>query len=246
MSDRYETYIRTQDAQSKTVDDGLRKYMLSVYNYMATGVGITGLVAWMVANTAIQSLFYKATPEGYLTHTMLGWIVAFAPLAFVFIFSAKIQSMKAQTAQLAFFGFSALMGASLAHIFFVYSGEDITRVFFISSATFAGMSLYGYTTKKDLTGMGHFLIMGIWGLFVASIVNIFLGSSTLSLVISIIGLLAFIGLTAYDTQKIRLMYNANDGSTTMTKKAVVGALRLYIDFINMFLFMLRLFGGSRD
>lgn len=246
MSDKYDTYLKSEEASSLSINEGLRKYMLSVYNYMSIGIAITGLVAWVVANTAIQSMLYKITPDGYITHTVLGWIVSFAPLAFVFLFGAKIHSVSAKTAQLMFFGFSALMGASLAHIFFVYSGADITRVFFITSGTFAGMSLYGYTTKKDLTGMGHFLMMGVWGIFLASIVNIFLGSTTMSLAISVIGLFAFIGLTAFDTQKIRMMYSSSDSHTNATRKAVWGALELYLDFINMFLFLLRLLGGNRD
>jgi FtsH-binding integral membrane protein len=246
MSDKYDTYLRREESSSLNINEGLRKHMLSVYNYMAIGVALTGLVAWVVANTAIQSMLYKITPDGYLTHTVLGWIIAFAPLAFVFLFHAKIHSASAQTAKLMFFGFSALMGASLAHIFFIYSGADITRVFFITSGTFASMSLYGYTTKKDLTGMGHFLIMGLWGIILASIVNIFLGSSTMNLAISVIGLFIFIGLTAYDTQKIRMMYSSSDGYTNATRKAVIGALELYLDFINIFLFLLRLMGGNRD
>lgn len=246
MSDKYDTYLKREETSSLSINEGLRKHMLSVYNYMSIGIAITGLIAWIVANTAIKSMLYKVTPDGYITHTILGWVITFAPLAFVFLFGAKIHSVSAKTAQSMFFGFSALMGASLAHIFFIYSGADITRVFFITSGTFAGMSLYGYTTKRDLTGMGHFLIMGLWGIILASIVNIFLGSNTMSLAISVIGLFIFIGLTAYDTQKIRKMYNSSDSHTNATRKAIWGALELYLDFINIFLFLLRFLGGSRD
>jgi len=166
-----------------------------------------------------------------------------APLGMVFFLSARMQKMSFGAAQLAFWAFAALMGLSLASIFMVYAGESITRVFFISAAAFGGLSLYGYTTKKDLSGWGSFLIMGLIGIIIASVVNIFLASSAMQFAISVIGVLVFAGLTAYDTQQIKEMYYVGDGEATMGKKAIMGALRLYLDFINLFMMLLSLFGN---
>lgn len=230
---------------SSKIDEGLRSYMLRVYNHMGIGLVLTAVAAYLVANTGFFSLFYGFTPENTLSLTFLGWIAVLSPLAMVFILNARIHSMKASTAHLMFWVFSILMGISLTPITFVYTGASIAKVFFITSGTFAGMSLYGYTTKKDLTGFGSFLIMGLIGIIIASIVNIFIASSMMDFVISCIGVLIFVGLTAYDTQKIRQMYNENDGSEIASKKAIRGALSLYLDFINLFLFLLRLFGDRR-
>ena len=222
------------DAQ---VDLGLREYMLKVYNYMATGLGLTGLTAYFVAIT--PSLFNA------IYGTPLYWVVALAPLGFVFYLSARMQKISFSRAQTMFWLFSGVMGLSMAYIFIAFTGTSIARVFFITAGTFAGMSLYGYTTKKDLSGWGSFLFMGLIGIIIASIVNIFLKSPMLYYVISWVGVLVFVGLTAYDTQKIKEMYYASDTVEVSGKKAIMGALRLYLDFINLFIMLLHLFGQRR-
>ena len=233
-STRRMSLAQTQDAQ---IDVGLRKYMLSVYNYMASGIALTGVVAALVAqsDTALQLIF--GTP--------LRWVVFLAPLGLVFFVSSRINKMSAAAAQMTFWIFAALMGLSLASIFIAYTNTSIARVFFITAGTFAGMSLYGYTTKRDLSGWGSFLFMGLIGIIIASVVNIFLASSALHFVISVIGVLVFVGLTAYDTQSIRNMYSEVDHAEVRDKKAIMGALRLYLDFINLFMMLLHLF-GSRE
>ena len=228
------------------IDVGLREYMLRIYNYMASGLALTGIIAYASANTpAILNMMYVVGPNGAIQPTMLAWIAMLSPLAFILALSFGINKMKASTAQAVFWGFSAVMGLSLSHIFLTYTGASITRVFFITSGTFAAMSLFGYTTKKDLTGWGSFLFMGLIGIIIASIVNMFLQSSAMHFVISVIGVLVFVGLTAYDTQKIKNMYSELDGSETASKKAIMGALTLYLDFINLFMMLLRLFGNRR-
>jgi len=228
------------------IDAGLREYMLRVYNYMASALTLTGIIAYFSANTpAIINTLYVQGASGYLEPTGLAYLVMFSPLAFVLALSFGINKMKASTAQAVFWAFAAVMGLSLANIFLLYTGASITRVFFITAGTFAGMSLYGYTTKRDLTGMGSFLMMGLIGIIIAMVVNIFLQSSALHFVISVVGVLIFVGLTAYDTQKIKSMYLEADGAAVMTKKAIMGALTLYLDFINLFVMLLRLFGERR-
>ena len=228
------------------IDVGLREYMLRVYNYMASGLLLTGIVAYVTANTpALLGLFYATSPQGFLQPTMLAYIAMLSPLGFVLALSFGINKMKPSTAQAVFWAFAGVMGLSLSHILLSYTGTSIARVFFITAGTFAGMSLYGYTTKKDLTGLGSFMRMGLFGIILAMIVNMFLQSSAMHFVISVIGVLVFVGLTAYDTQKIKLMYAASDGEGTATKKAIMGALTLYLDFINLFLMLLRLFGERR-
>ena len=217
------------------VDEGLRAYMLRVYNYMVSGLALTGIVAFGVANTPV--LFNAIFGTG------MAWVVMLAPLGVVFFLSARMHKMSFAAAQTWFWVFAGLMGISLATIFVAYTGTSIARVFFITAGTFAAMSLYGYTTKRDLTGLGSFLFMGLIGIIIASLVNIFLASSALHFAISVIGVLIFVGLTAYDTQKIKEMYAESDGTEVMGKKAVMGALRLYLDFINLFLMLLRLFGS---
>ncbi len=219
------------------VDVGLREYMLKVYNYMATGLGLTGLTAYFVAIT--PSLFNA------IYGTPLYWVVALSPLGFVFYLSARLHKISFSKAQTMFWLFSGVMGLSMAYIFIAFTGASIARVFFITSGTFAGMSLYGYTTKKDLSGWGSFLFMGLIGIIIASIVNIFLKSPMLYYVISCIGVLVFVGLTAYDTQRIKEMYYATDTSEISGKKAIMGALKLYLDFINLFIMLLHLFGQRR-
>lgn len=235
---------RTQaDAQ---IDEGLRSYMLRVYNYMTTGLALTGIVAYMVSSTpALLQLFYAQNAVGQVQPTMLAWIAMLSPLAFIMVLSFGIQRMKASTAQLVFWLFAGVMGLSLSHIFLTFTGASIARVFFITAATFAAMSLYGYTTKRDLSGLGSFLFMGLIGIIIASIVNIFIGSSALQFGISVIGVLVFVGLTAYDTQNIKNEYAEHYDDETQGKLAISGALRLYLDFINIFIMLMQLFGDRR-
>ncbi|HJM92169.1 MAG: Bax inhibitor-1/YccA family protein [Alphaproteobacteria bacterium] len=209
--------------------------MLKVYNYMGSALLLSGIIAYAVAHTPalMQAIF--GTP--------LMWVVMLAPLGLVMFLGARINKMSAGAAQATFWIFAALMGASLASIFVVYTQTSIVRVFMITAVTFGAMSLWGYTTKKDLSGMGSFLMMGLIGIIVASLVNIFLQSSMMHWVISVIGVLVFTGLTAYDTQKIKNNYYEGDGEAVMGKKAIMGALTLYLDFINLFLMLLHLFGN---
>jgi FtsH-binding integral membrane protein len=217
------------------VDAGLRAYMRRVYNYMATGVGLTGLVAMLT---------YQFTgPE--LLQSPLMWVFMLAPLALVFFISARINTLSAEAARLLFFVYAATMGLSLSTIFHVYTGASITRVFFISAATFGALSIWGYTTQRDLSGFGTFLFMGVIGIVIASLVNIFLRSSGLDWMISIVGVGVFAGLTAYDTQRIKAMYDRGDDAASTGRKAVMGALSLYLNFINLFMMMLRLAGNRR-
>ncbi len=227
------------------IDAGLRAHMLRVYNYMALGLVLTGVTAWVVASTSIGNLFFTQTANGGFGMTTLGWVAFIAPIGLVFWLSFGIQRMSAGTAQLVFWVYAALMGISLSTIFFAYTMTSITQVFFVSAATFGAMSLYGYTTQRDLSQFGSFLFMGLIGIVIASIVNIFLQSSALGFAVSIIGVLVFVGLTAYDTQKIKEMYSAQDDGTVAGRKAIMGALSLYLDFINLFLMLLRLFGDRR-
>jgi hypothetical protein len=219
------------------IDEGLRSYMLQVYNYMGLGLALTGFVAYFAA----ASGFYLA-----IAQTPFIWLVMLAPLGLVFFLSARIQKMSVGAAQISFWGFAALMGLSLAFVFLAFTGASVARVFFITAGTFGAMSLYGYTTKRDLTAWGSFLFMGLIGIIIASLVNIFLVSSALQFAISVIGVIVFVGLTAYDTQQIKEMYYEGDGSDVMTKKTIMGALRLYLDFINLFIMLLQLFGQQRQ
>jgi FtsH-binding integral membrane protein len=228
--------------QSDARDAGLRSYMLSVYNYMASGVLLTGVVSLLFAKSGyVYSLFSETGQLG-----PLGWIVMLAPLGIVFAMSLGANRMAASTLQLLFWIYAFVMGLSLSTIFLAYTDTSIAQVFFATAAGFAGLSLWGYTTKKDLSGFGTFLIMGLVGLLVAMVLNIFLRSDGLSFVISAAGVLIFAGLTAYDTQKIKSTYAHVAGTDMIGKAAIMGALTLYLDFINMFLFLLRLFGSSRN
>ena len=250
---RQNTQTKSSITDAHIVDQGLRAYMLKVYNYMASGVFLTGVVSLLlfrlsggydiqVSSSGIQNL----TPIGQaLFASPLMWVVMLAPLGIVIYMSFAIRKMSAAKAQTTFWIFAALMGASLASIFLVYTGASITRVFFITAGTFGAMSIYGYTTKRDLTKFGSFLMMGLIGIIIASIVNIFMKSSMMYFVISVLGVLIFVGLTAYDTQKIKNMYLASDDGEISGKKAVMGALTLYLDFINLFIMLLRLFGQRR-
>jgi FtsH-binding integral membrane protein len=240
---------RAAAAQKSTVvmDEGLRAYMLRVYNYMGSALLVTGIVALVTFKLAVDSLSPLIfSPLGNsIYNSGLAWVVMLAPLGVVFYMSFGINKMSASKAQTVFWIFAALMGISLSSIFVVYTETSITRVFFITAGTFGAMSLYGYTTKRDLTKLGSFLMMGLIGIIIASLVNIFMKSSMMYFVISILGVLIFVGLTAYDTQKIKNMYAASDSGEIMGKKAVMGALTLYLDFINLFIMLLRLFGQRR-
>jgi FtsH-binding integral membrane protein len=220
------------------VDEGLRSFMLGVYNYMGLGLAITGLVAFIVASTPALYVPIFTTP--------LKWVVMLAPLGFVFFLGARIQTMSVSAAQITFWAFAAVMGLSMASIFLVFTGASIARVFFITAAMFGAMSLYGYTTRRDLSGWGSFLFMGLIGIILASIVNIFLASSALQFAVSVIGVLVFAGLTAYDTQRIKEMYFQVGASDMAAKTAIMGALSLYLNFINMFMMLLHLFGSTRE
>jgi FtsH-binding integral membrane protein len=241
---------KVTSATTHVIDEGLRAYMLKVYNYMASGILITGFISLIlfklsVVTTSDGSIEGLTSLGNALYNSALMWVVMLAPLGVVFYMSFGIKNMSAAKAQGTFWVFAALMGASLSSIFLIYTGASITRVFFITSGTFGAMSIYGYTTKRDLTKLGSFLMMGLFGIIIASIVNMFMKSTMMYYVISILGVLIFVGLTAYDTQKIKNMYLASDSGEIMGKKAVMGALTLYLDFINLFIMLLRLFGQRR-
>ena len=224
------------------IDEGLRSFMLRVYNYMAVGLAFTGIAALGAVNLAFQD--GQLTGFGQAIYVSpLKWVVMLAPLGFVFFLSARLHTMSVTGAQIAFWSFAALMGLSLSSIFLVFTGESIVRVFFMAAAMFGALSLWGYTTRKDLSGWGSFLFMGLIGIILASLVNIFIGSTAIQFAVSVIGVLVFAGLTAYDTQQIKEMYYVGDDGTVMGQKAISGALRLYLDFINLFIMLLQLFGN---
>ena len=232
------------------VDAGLRAHMLRVYNYMTGALALTGAVAYLVANTpALLNLFYHqvVTANGVgLAPTMLGWVVMLAPLALVFFLSFRIMQMSQAAAQATFWGYAALVGASLASILIVYTGASVALTFFVTAATFGAMSLWGYTTKRDLTGFGSFLFMGLIGVLIAAVANMFFRSPAIDFVVSVLGVLIFTGLTAWDTQKIKnTYYQVGHDGTLAGKMAVMGALSLYLDFLNIFLFLLRFLGNRR-
>ncbi|MEM7471565.1 MAG: Bax inhibitor-1/YccA family protein [Pseudomonadota bacterium] len=236
----------TAGISAEQLDTGLRAHMNKVYGTMSVGMLITALAAWAIsglATTADGGL----TPLGSALYSSpLRWVIMFAPLIFVFGFGAMINRMSAATAQLVFYAFAATMGVSISWIFLVFTGFSIIQVFLVTAIAFAGLSMYGYTTKKDISGWGSFLIMGVIGLIVASIINIFIGSPAIMFAVSILGVLIFAGLTAYDTQKIKNDYiqMAHMGDTEwLGKSAIMGALSLYLDFINMFMFLLQLMGN---
>ena len=232
-------FMNTAAAEASQIDLGLRSYMLGVYNHMTTALLMTGFFAyamkWAVLNVAGVGQLIYGTP--------LKWVVMLAPLGMVFWLSARMHAMSAGKARNLFYVYAALMGVSLSSILLVYTGGSVARAFFITAGAFAGLSLYGYTTKRSLSAMGSFMVVGLIGLIIASVVNIFLASTQLDFVISVAGVLIFAGLTAWDTQKIKLMYTAGDSQSEMTKKSIFGALMLYLDFINMFMFILHLFGN---
>ncbi|MCJ9700800.1 MULTISPECIES: Bax inhibitor-1/YccA family protein [unclassified Bradyrhizobium] len=217
------------------VDTGLRAYMLRIYNYMTAGVGLTAVVAWLT---------YQLTGPALLQSPLM-WVFILAPLALVFFIGSRINTLSVSTARLLFFIYAALVGVSLSTLLHIYTSASITRVFFIAAATFGALSVFGYTTRRDLSGLGTFLFMGLIGVIIASLVNLFLQSSGLDWLISVVGVGVFAGLTAYDTQRIKAMYDSRDDETTAGRKSVISALSLYLNFINLFMMLLRLAGGRR-
>ena len=251
MSDfdrNYATAARGGLDRAVAIDAGLRAHMIRVYNYMAGGVALTGVAAYVIYQMAVTEVGGRlvTTPFGHtLFSTPLYWVLLFVPFGLVFFLSFRIGHLQATTARALFFFYAALLGVSLAPVFIVYTHGSIARVFFISAASFGALSLYGYTTQRDLSPFGSFLIMGLFGIILAGLVNIFLQSSALSFAISAVGVIVFAGLTAWDTQRIKEMYDPMDDGTVAGRKAVMGALTLYLDFINLFLFLLRFFGDRR-
>jgi FtsH-binding integral membrane protein len=247
-SPQFGAYPQASAATTAVFDAGLRAYMLRVYNWMASGLLLTGVVAFAIANTSLIDAFYPLvqTPFGFARHpTALAMIAMFAPLAFVLVLSFGVNRMSTTTVQALFWAFCAAMGASLTSIFIIYTGESIVRVFFITAATFAATSLYGYTTKADLSRMGSFMVMGLIGIIIASVVNFFMHSSALQFAISVIGVVVFVGLTAYDTQRIRndyVQYAYAEGSDIAARRGVYDALSLYLNFINLFMMLLQIMG----
>ncbi len=226
------------------IDEGLRAYMLKVYNLMALGLAITGLAAWGSFTLAVSD--GQLTAFGQLIYaSAFRWVVILAPLAMVFFLSFRVHKMSVAAAQTTFWVYAGMVGLSISTIFLVYTGESVVRTFFITAAAFGSLSLYGYTTKRDLTALGSFMVMGLFGIIIAMIVNIFLQSSALQFAISGIGVLVFAGLTAYDTQNIKEMYFEGDDDVVAGRKAIMGALRLYLDFLNLFMFLLQ-FLGNRE
>ena len=248
------TYAGTSAASSAAViDAGLRAYMLRVYNWMASGLLLTGVVAFGIANSSLLNVFYPMVqlPTGQMVHqpSALAMVAMFAPLAFVLVLSFGVNKLSRTSVQALYWAFCAVMGASLTNIFLIYTGSSVARVFFITAATFAATSIYGYTTKADLSRMGSFLMMGLIGIIIASLVNMFIGSTALQFAISIIGVLVFTGLTAYDTQRIRATYTQfayAEGAEGAAKRSVYDALSLYLNFINLFMLLLQLMGNRNS
>jgi FtsH-binding integral membrane protein len=256
MADYDDRMIRGQAAEVGAIDAGLRAYMLRVYNYMLVGLVLTGLTAYSVysvATTADPAMAVAKLANGVmltdfgrtLYTTPLQWLFMLAPLGAVIYINARLRKMSVGGAQSAFWIFAGLMGVSFSTIFVIYAASSIAQVFFITAGAFGGLSLYGYTTKTSLSGIGSFLIMGVWGLIIAMVVNMFLQSPMIMWVMSVAGVGIFAALTAYDTQRIKEMYSVGDDGTLAGKKSIMGALALYLDFINMFQFLLFLFGGRR-
>ena len=239
----------TKTVDQAAIDEGLRAYMLKVYNYMTTGLVLTGFIAYFFGKASVEAYVpggvILTAVGNILFNSGLSFVIMLAPLGFVFYLSARINKMSTTSAQITFWLFASIMGLSLASIFVQFTHSSIARVFFITAGTFGAMSLYGYTTKRDLTKLGGFLFMGLIGVIIASIVNIFFQSGMMAFVISVIGVLVFVGLTAYDTQNIKNMYYGGDSEEIGSKKALMGALKLYLDFINLFILLLQLFGQRR-
>jgi uncharacterized protein len=231
----YDQNLTISEADALAIDGERRSYMLRIYNYMAAGVGLTAVVAWIT---------YQLTGPELLNNPVM-WVFVLAPLVLVFVISARINTLSVATARWLFFIYAALVGVSLSTLFHIYTNSSITRVFFITAAMFGALSLFGQTTRRDLSGMGTFLFMGLIGIIIATLVNLFLRSSGLDWLISVVGVGVFAGLTAYDNQRIKAMYDSSDDEVTKGRKSVIGALSLYLNFINLFLMLLRLVGSRR-
>jgi len=243
MAYDYERNVKARSSADQ-IDLGLKAYMNKVYSFMAVGLALTGVIAHLTSTMAFDFRTNTMTAFGNAIYgSPLAFIIMLAPLGFIIALNMGIAKMKESTVQVLFWAFAAVMGLSLSSIFIQYTGESVARVFFISAGAFGALSLYGYTTKKDLSGWGSFLFIGLIGILIASIVNIFVASSALQFGISVIGVLVFAGLTAYDTQRIKAMYFDNSGQEG--KKAIMGALTLYLDFINLFIMLIQLFGQRR-
>src|SRR5215469_9405087 len=250
MADFDNRLVRGATTVADTMDTGLRAHMLRVYNYMVGALALTGVVAFAVANSPplLNALYRQVvTVNGVaLSPTILGWVVMLAPLALVFLLSFRIMQMSQQAAQATFWAYAAMVGASLSSILIAYTGASVAMTFFVTAATFGTMSLWGYTTKRDLTGFGHFLFMGLIGILLSMLANFFFKSPAINFVVSVLGVLIFTGLTAWDTQKIKNTYYMVGGDTAVAgKAAIMGALALYLDFLNIFLFLLRFMGNRR-
>ena len=243
----YDNRVLRGAAAAPAIDAGLRAYMLRVYNYMVIGLVLTGISAWIVATIPeIRALFFQVNQQtGQFGLSGLGWVAFLAPLGLVLLLSFRIQKMSLGAAQATFWAYAAIMGISLAPILLLYTGASVAQTFFITAATFGAMSLWGYTTKSDLSGFGSFLFMGLIGIIIASVVNIWLQSTMMMWIVSVAGVLIFTGLTAYDTQWIKNNYDVNDDGSAMGRKAIFGALKLYLDFVNLFLMLMRLMGNRR-
>lgn len=251
MSNLNQDHMRAgaHTADAAAIDQGLRSYMLGVYNYMAGALAITGLVAYTAFTMAVTQTAggLELTSFGQMIYSSpLRWVLMLAPLGMVFFLGFRINKMSLSAAQITFWAYSALMGLSLSTIFLVFTGNSIATTFFVTAAAFGSLSLYGYTTKRSLSAMGSFMMMGLFGLIIAMLVNLFLQSSAMQFAISAIGVLIFAGLTAWDTQRIKEMYFVGDSAVVAGKKAVMGALSLYLDFINMFMFLLQFLGNQRN
>jgi len=227
------------------MSDGLRAYFGRVYHYMTGGLAVSGIIAYLTVHTPLMKLFYTATPGQGVQYSLLGWVAIIAPLVLILMISHSLSRLNTIRAQGLFWLFSALMGVSFSNIFLFYDSVSITQAFFITAAMFAGTSLYGYTTGRSLASWGSFLFMGLIGVILASIVNLFLHSSAFNFGISVLSVFIFVGLTAYDTQKLKYMYDSSDNEDVNRAKAISGALSLYLDFINLFLLLLRLLGNRR-
>ncbi len=235
---------KTTQPFAARINEGLRAYLLKVYQLMGLGLLVSALTAYLGTTPAFKSLLFTLTPTG-VTYSLLGWVVMIAPLILVFMFASAVRSLNAQKAQTIFWIFSALMGFSFSALLMIYTAASLFQTFIITSASFGALCLYGYTTKRDLMGLGAFMYMGLWGLIIAMIVNWFMQSPAIAYGISIIGVFIFVGLTAYDSQKIKQMYDENDTADATQTKAISGALTLYLDFINLFLMLLRFMGDRK-
>lgn len=245
FDNRFRVSSETNIFEKAEIDEALRSYMLSIYNYMTAGMLITAFVSYFLFATGTISYLYTINAQGIPSLSILGWLSVLAPFAAVMYFNYALATAPINSVKVAFFVYSAFIGISLSPLLLVYTGISIVRVFLITSCMFAGMSIYGYTTKRNLIAMQSFLYMGLWGLIIASLVNIFFKSSGMNFALSVIGVLLFTVLTAFDTQKIKMIYYRGDNIDSRTRKAIYGALELYMDFINMFIYLLRFFGERK-